>query len=99
MSFRVRQNHQRLFPKAVVTNTETNQTQNQDGVDEHGMIDEIVFFVDEETGEIKEETTKVKAIVTDKPKMSTRNQPLVKPTTAPTVVHHKMRAVSQESFM
>jgi hypothetical protein len=50
MSFRIRPIHDRTFSKKVVTNT-TNDVQSN----ETETVEEMVFFVDEETGEISEE--------------------------------------------
>src|SRR6185437_11966461 len=51
MAFRVRPNHERIFstPSQQQSTTSTEQTE------ETQLVEDIVFVVDEETGEIKEE--------------------------------------------
>lgn len=95
MAFRVRQNHSRLFPK----NTVTSEPETVKETNEDGMVEDIVFFVDEETGEIKEEKTYVKSSGNNTSQKVSVSSVTAPKNDASKVFHHKMKQVTQESFM
>lgn len=93
MAFRVRPNHERMFSTPTQQQATTEQT------DETELVEDIVFVVDEETGEIKEEKQYVEQSVSNGTTSSTSVVPELPRKESAKVFSLAMKKRTKVSFM